>query len=81
MAHLTYEIVEHDGGWAYRVNGAYSESFGTHSEARNAAKVAAAEQMQPGHTEVIEYEDENGRWHVETAPGGDRPETDIKDQP
>ena len=81
MVHLTYEIVEHDGGWAYRVNGAYSEAFPTHAAARNAAKVAAAEQMQPGHTEVIEYEDESGRWHVETAPGGDRPETDIKDQP
>jgi hypothetical protein len=81
MVHLTYEIVEHDGGWAYRVNGAYSEAFATHAEARNAAKVAAAEQMQPGHTEVIEYEDDNGRWHVETAPGGDRPETDIKDSP
>ena len=81
MVHLTYEIVEHDGGWAYRVNGAYSEAFPTHAAARNAAKAAAAEQMQPGHTEVIEYEDEGGRWHVETAPGGDRPETDIKDKP
>jgi len=37
--------------------------------------------MVPGHTEVIEYEDEQGRWHVETAPGIDRPDTDIKDTP
>jgi hypothetical protein len=81
MSHVTYEIVEHDGGWAYRVKGAYSETFGTHEEARRAAKVAAAEQMVPGHTEVIEYEDEQGRGHVETAPGRDRPDTDIKDTP
>jgi len=27
--------------------------------------MAAAEQRAPGHTEVIEYEDENGRWHTE----------------
>ena len=81
MSGLVYRIVEHDGGWAYRVKGAYSETFGTHEEARRAAKVAAAEQMVPGHTEVIEYEDEQGRWHVETAPGRDRPDTDIKDTP
>lgn len=79
MSHVTYEIVEHDDGWAYRVNGVYSETFATHEEARKAARVAAAEQMVPGHTEVIEYEDAEGRWHVETARGGDRPETDIKD--
>lgn len=80
MVQVTYEIVEHDGGWAYKVNGAYSESYPTHAQALEAARIAAAEQMQPGHTEVIEYEDENGRWHVETAPGRDRPETAIKDK-
>jgi predicted SAM-dependent methyltransferase len=74
MSHLTYQIVEHDGGWAYMVNGAYSESYPSHAQALTAAKIAAAEQMQPGHTEVIEYEDENGRWHVETAPDKDRRE-------
>jgi hypothetical protein len=79
MSHVTYEIVEHDGGWAYKVNGVYSEAFATHDAARKAARTAAAEQMVPGHTEVIEYEDEQGRWHVETARGGDRPDTDIKD--
>ena len=33
-----------------------------------------------GPTEVIEYEDEKGRWHVETARGSDRPATSIKDR-
>ena len=43
MTHVTYEIVEHDGGWAYRVNGAYSETFRTHDDARKAAHRAAAD--------------------------------------
>ena len=79
MSHVTYEIVEHDGGWAYRVKGAYSETFATHEEARRAARLAAAEQMVPGHTEVIEYETADGKWQTETAAGNDRPETDVED--
>lgn len=27
MAKLTYKIVEHDGGWAYKVGSTYSETF------------------------------------------------------
>jgi Uncharacterized protein conserved in bacteria (DUF2188) len=81
MAQVTYHIVEHDGGWAYSVEGAYSETFPTHDAALKAARIAAAEQMQPGHTEVIEYEDDNGHWHVETARGKDRPQTTVEDKP
>ena len=81
MTEITYEIVEHDGGWAYRVAGAYSEAFPTHAEALAAARNAAAEQRVPGRTEVIQYEDEQGKWHTETARGSDRPETQIKDEP
>ena len=44
-----------------------------------AARMAAAEQRMPGHSEVIEYEDEKGRWHTETAAGSDRPDTDVED--
>jgi hypothetical protein len=44
-----------------------------------AAKRAALEQRVPGQTHLIEYEDENGRWHTETAAGSDRPETDVED--
>jgi hypothetical protein len=33
----------------------------------------------PGSTEVIEYEDADGKWHTETARGSDRPETDVQD--
>ena len=27
MTKIIYEVVEHDGGWAYRVDGVYSETF------------------------------------------------------
>ena len=79
MSHVTYKIVQHDGGWAYKVDGVFSEPFPTHAAALAAAKTAAREQRVPGSTEVIEYEDENGKWHTETASGSDRPETDVQD--
>lgn len=80
MSEVTYEIVEHDGGWAYKVGGVFSETFPTHAAALKAAQEAAAEQTVPGSTEEIQYEDEKGRWHTETAPGSDRPATHIKDK-
>lgn len=79
MTHVTYKIVRHEEGWAYSVNGAFSESFMTHAEALAAARQAAAEQRQPGNTEAIEYEDESGKWHTEVALGRDRPDTDVED--
>ncbi len=79
MAHVTYKVVRHEDGWAYSVQGSFSESFPTHAAALAAARRVAAEQRVPGQTEVIEYEDENGKWHTETASGSDRPDTDVED--
>jgi len=79
MAHVVYKIVRHDDGWAYTVDGVFSESFPTHAEALAAARRVAAEQRVPGRTEAIEYEDERGKWHSELARGDDRPETDVED--
>ncbi len=76
---VTYEIVQHDGGWAYKVNGAFSEPFPTHAEAVDAAALAAAEQELPGDAETIEYEDDKGQWHSETVSGKDRPHATVKD--
>jgi hypothetical protein len=76
---VTYKVVRHDDGWAYTADGTFSEAFPTHAAALAAARRAAAEQRVPGQTEAIEYEDENGKWHTETARGGDRPETDVED--
>jgi hypothetical protein len=33
----------------------------------------------PGRTEVIQYEDSEGKWHEETARGSDRPSTEVTD--
>ena len=79
MPDVTYEIVQHDGGWAYKVNGVFSETFSTHAEALAGARVASAEQEIPGHTEAIEYEDDRGKWHTETASGRDRPHTVVEE--
>jgi hypothetical protein len=79
MTDVTYEIVEHDGGWAYKAQGTYSETFATHDEALSAARRAAREQELPGAETGIEYEDEQGRWHGEVSAGDDRPETHVDD--
>ena len=79
MTEITYQIVRHDEGWAYKVNGVFSEPFPTHAQALDAARAAAEEQRVPGRTENIEWEDENGKWHTETASGSDRPTTVVKD--
>ena len=34
MVQITYRIVEHDGGWAYQLNGTYSETYPDHDSAR-----------------------------------------------
>lgn len=79
MAHVKYKVVRHEDGWAYTVDGSFSESFPTHAEALEAARRAAVEQRAPGQTETIEYEDANGKWHTEQALGSDRPETEVED--
>ena len=81
MSEVIYEIVEHDGGWAYKANGVFSETFASHAAALQAARAAAAEQRVPGATQIIQYDDETGRWHTETARGSDRPVTEVKDKP
>ena len=78
MSHVTYKIVQHDGGWAYTVNGVFSEPFPNHAAALAAARRVAAEQRVPGRTEAIQYETADGKWHTETAAGNDRPETDVE---
>lgn len=76
---ITYEIVPHDGGWAYRLDGAYSETFGSHAEALEAARIVTAEQQVGGESEQISFQDNRGRWHSEYSDGGDRPEAVILD--
>jgi hypothetical protein len=78
MAKVTYHIVQHDGGWAYKVGDVFSERFDTHDEALAAARMAALEQRRPGETTGIAWEDSRGKWHEEVARGDDRPDTDVE---
>jgi len=78
MDTVVYEIVEHDGGWAYKVGDAFSETYPSHDLARAAAERAAAEQRLSGETTDIQYEDDRGRWRTEHALGRDRPATEVE---
>ena len=78
MATIHYKIVQHDGGWAYKVDETFSEAFPSHDAARNAAELAAKEQVERGATVRISYEDKQGHWHKELSPGDDRPQTEVK---
>jgi hypothetical protein len=78
MIKITYEIVEHDGGWAYKVGDVFSEPFPSHDDARRAAERAAHEQVVPGDSTGISFEDKEGRWHEELSTGSDRPQTAVK---
>lgn len=79
MARVTYEVVEHNEGWAYKVGDVYSETYETREEAHRAAEQAAAEQERIGSDEDIEYQDPGGVWRQEHVEGDDRPETDVED--
>jgi len=79
MTKVIYEVVQHDGGWAYKVGAVLSETFPTHEAAHAAAADAAERQRVAGKTEGIEYEDAKGKWHREVADGGDRPDTELDD--
>jgi Uncharacterized protein conserved in bacteria (DUF2188) len=79
MTEVIYKIVKHDEGWAYTVDGVFSEPYPTHAAALAAAQAAAAEQRVPGATTVIQYETADGKWHTETVRGSDRPMTEVKD--
>ena len=78
MSKIIYQIVQHDGGWAYKVDETFSEAFPSHDAARKAAELAAKEQVERGATVRISYEDKQGHWHKELSPGDDRPQTEVK---
>ena len=78
MSHITYRIVQHDGGWAYTADGTYSETFRSHDAALAAARRAAGEQRISGDTTGITWEDAAGHWREELSEGADRPETEVE---
>jgi hypothetical protein len=78
MVKVTYHIVQHDGGWAYKLGDVFSEAFPSHDEAFAAARRAALEQQRPGETAGISWEDSRGKWHEEVSRGDDRPQADVE---
>jgi hypothetical protein len=80
MTKIVYEIIKHDGGWAFKLGDTISETFKSHDAAYAAAKRVAMEQKRPDETHAISWEDENGRWHDELSPGDDRPDVEIIDK-
>ena len=44
MADITYQVVPHDSGWAYKLGDTLSETYATADEAINHAKDAASRQ-------------------------------------
>ncbi|SFV34753.1 hypothetical protein SAMN05216456_1983 [Devosia crocina] len=80
MTEVNYEIVEHNGGFAYRVGDVFSETFATHQDARDAAQKAAQRQQLSGEDEMIQYQDSEGNWHEEIASGEERPEAEVTDE-
>ena len=78
MPKLHYKVVEHDGGWAYRLNDVFSEPFHDKAAALAAARRVAKEQHVPGDTTRIEYQDADGKWHAELSEGDDRPDVDVE---
>jgi hypothetical protein len=78
MLKIHYKVVQHDGGWAYTLNGVFSEPYADKAAALAAARRVAAEQRIPGDTTQIEFQDDAGVWHTEMSEGGDRPEADVE---
>ncbi|MDD2795485.1 DUF2188 domain-containing protein [Acidocella sp.] len=74
---IHYKIVQHDGGWAYKLGDVFSEPYRTRAAAMAAARRVAAEQRVPGETRYIQYQSEDGVWHTELASSTDRPQADV----
>lgn len=77
MTKIVYEIIQHDGGWAYRVGKVISEPFRSRDEAHHAARQAAERQHAGVPQHDIEFEDSNYHWHTERS--GAVPDTDVDD--
>ena len=77
MTVVHYTIVQHDGGWTYKVGEVFAETFATRADAEAAAKRAAGEQRVATPPHDIEFEDEKGRWRTEHSDG-EPPDTDVR---
>ena len=79
MTNIVYEIVEHDGGWAYKLGDVFSETYPSKELATAAVNDVAERQQVAGEPEVVQYQDAEGVWREESVSGDDRPEVDVRD--
>jgi Uncharacterized protein conserved in bacteria (DUF2188) len=77
MTQVHYKVVEHDGGWTYKVGDVFAETYPTRADAEAAARRAAAEQRVATEPHDIQLDDSKGRWHTEHSDGKP-PETDVR---
>ena len=80
MSEVTYEIVEHDGGWAYKVDGALSRCSRPMRQRSRQHRPPPLSRKPPARPKRLNTKTRKGKWHTETARGSDRPETHIKDK-
>jgi hypothetical protein len=57
-----YKIVEHDGGWAYKLGDVFFETFASHDDARAAAEQVAEGKQVGGEPVDFAYQDASGEW-------------------
>lgn len=55
MADITYQIVPHDNGWAYKLGETLSEPYATAEQAMDRARNAAARQKIGGGDALLAY--------------------------
>ena len=79
MTQVTYQVIQHEEGWAYKMGSTISETYPTRELAHAAAARAAGEQQTPGEGGAIQYEDSAGKWREEEVQGSDRPSAAVKD--
>jgi len=76
---VTYHVAEHDGGFGYRLDDVWSETFSNHDTALAAAKSAAERQRVGGRDTSITYQLADGSWKTERVDGDDRPDPLVVD--
>jgi hypothetical protein len=66
MVDITYEIVPHDKGWAYKLGDTLSETYATPDQAARQAKSAAARQKIGNGDARLAYPAPNGGWKIQS---------------